>query len=219
MTIPFYPGGLGQPVAGPFPVADGMDAQLRLNRDSATVVQHAHGEYYEDASRGNTWTISTAKTGVSPVTSVGIIATAANNPIVGLYNPTSNINCHITRAVLIVVTGTMVTGGFAWGVIPSPTGITSTGVSGRSNNTFASGGHKAYAFDGSAALTGGAAPAVFRAFGAGVAGATSAGEVATFEETENDLVVGPGCYAGLYAAVGATGLNVVASLSWSEIPT
>jgi hypothetical protein len=79
--------------------------------------------------------------------------------------------------------------------------------------------HNAVAFDGSGALTGGGAPSLFRQFGSGFPGAVAAGTNTTLEETEEDLVVGPGGYLGLYAALGATGLNVVASLSWAEVPT
>lgn len=210
---------LQAPKVGPVAYQDGDENQLRGDKTGALVIGDAHGEMYEEAARGNVWTISTALAGVSPVTSVGIITTAGNNPIIGLYNPTSNVNLHVTRAVLTVCTGTVVTGGFAWGVIQSPTGITSTGVQGRNNKTFAKGGHMAYAFDGSAALTGGSLPATFRHFGSPFPGAIAAGQGATIVETEDDIVIGPGTYAGLYAAIGATGLNVVASISWAEIPT
>ena len=222
MTYPYYGNNPQQPLVQPQRVADGVDGRLRGDRTGGTVVQHEHGEMYEEVARGNVWTISTAVAGVSPVTTVGIITTAANPPILGIFNPTiapNTVNLHITRAVLTVCTGTVVTGGFVWGMIPTPTGITSVGVNARNNLSFGKGGHKAVAFDGSAAVTGGALPTLFRPFGAPFPGAISAGQQATLEETETDIVVAPGCYAGLYAAIGATGLNVVASISWAEVAT
>lgn len=201
-------------------LSDGDTFQPRADKTSALVIADAHGEYYEETSRGNVWTISTALGGVSIVTSVGVLSTAANTPIVGLFNPTQNVNLHVTRAVIVMTTGTMVTGGFVWAINTTPTGITSAGVSARNNKTFIKGGHNATAFDGSAAVTGQTnAPTLFRQFGGNFAGAQGAGSNGTFEETENDIVIGPGCYAGLYTTVGATGLNVVASLSWAEIAT
>lgn len=205
---------------GPIVLSDGDVFQPRADRTSALVIADTHGEMYEETARGNVWTISTAVAGVSIVTSVGIIATAANNPIVGIFNNTASLNCHITRAVLTVCTGTVVTGGFVWAASTNPSGITSAGVSAINNKTFVKGGHAAKAFDGSAALTGQtAAPTLVRQFGAPFPGAIAAGQSATIAEQEDDLVVGPGAYLGLYAAIGATGLNVVASLSWAEIST
>lgn len=214
---------LQSPIVGPRTVTDGQPANLRADRQGNLVVQHGHGEMYEETNRGNVWTISTAAAGIGIVTSVGIIATAANNPIIGLFNPTNplggGVNCHITRTVLVATTGTAVTGGFVWGILTSPTNITAAGATARNNKTFIAGGHQARPFDGSAALTGGSAPTLFRQFGSGFPGALAAGTNTTIEETEDDLVVAPGAYIGLYAALGATGLNVVASLTWAEIAT
>lgn len=211
---------LQSPTVGPVVVSDGTEVNLRADRTQGLVVQHGHGEYYEEVARGNVWTISTAAAGVSVVTAVGVLTTAANTPIVGLFNPTTSVNLHVTRAVIVVTTGTMVTGGFVWAISTSPTGITSLGVSARNNKTFVKGGHYAVAFDGSAAVTGQTnAPTLFRQFGGNFAGAQGAGTNATFVETEEDIVVAPLTYLGLYTTVGATGLNVVGSLSWAEIPT
>ena len=219
--MPNPPLNLQSVTVGPRSVQDGGSVPPRGERTGAMVVQHAHGEYYEEAARGNVWTISTAVAGVAIVTGVGQLATAANNPIVGVFNQTSNINCHITRAIIVVVAGTSVTGGFVWGISTNPTGITSAGVGARNNKTFLKSGHAAAAFDGSAALTGQtAAPVLFRAFGGQSAGAAAgAGTNTTFEETETDIVIGPGAYAGLYAGVICTGTTVVGSISWAEVST
>jgi len=213
-------GDLQNPVVGPRVVADNQYPQLRAERTAALVVGHAHGEMYEEVSRGNVWTISTAAAGIAIATSVGIPATAANNPIVGIYNPPGSVNMHVTRTILVATTGTAVTGGFAWYLSANPTGITSSGVQARNNKTFVKGGHYGIAFDGSTPVTGQTvAPTLFRQFGGGFPGALAAGTNSTLEETEEDIVLGPNNYLGLYAVLGATGLNVVGSLTWAEVPT
>ena len=205
------------PQTGPRTVQDGSQSRLRTERTGGLVVQPAHGEYYEDSSRGNTWTISTALAGVTTTANFAV-SLASSRCVVGIFNPTAGVNLHITRTVIEVVTGALATGGFVWGTINSPTGITSVGVQGRNNKTFAKGGHLAYAFDGSLDVTGSSTTALFRYIGGGVAGSGGAGSLSTFEETESDMVVGPGAFAGVFLANAVAAGIVVGSLSWTEIP-
>lgn len=205
------------PVVGPRTYAEGTQVPLRAGRQGELIAQPAHGEYYEESARGNVWTISTAIGGILATANFGV-SVASANAIVGIWNNTTDTNMHITRAVIVQVTGTAVTGGFVWGTLTSPTGITSAGVTGRNNKTFIKGGHKAVAFDGSIAVTGSGVTAAFRYFGGFVDGATSPGALMTLEETETDIVVGPGCFAGLFVVNGLASPNIVGSLSWAEIP-
>ena len=205
------------PTVGPKTSADGATVPLRSERMSGLVVQPAHGEMYEAASRGNVYTISTAAAGIA-VTAAMVVSVASGNAIVGLFNPTTDTNLHITRAVVVQISGTAVTGGFCWGTIASPTGITSKGVTGLNNKTFLKGGHKAYAFDGSLPATGAAITVPFRYIGGLFPGAITAGNGATFEEVEEDLVVGPGCFAGIFYTASGTNSTVTGSLSWEEVP-
>src|SRR5437764_13833288 len=124
--MPNPPLNLQSVTVGPRSVQDGGSVPPRGERTGAMVVQHAHGEYYEEASRGNVWTISTAIAGVAIVTGVGVLVTAASNLIVGVFNHTSMINCHIRRAIIQVFAAAFATGGFVWGTSSSPTGITAT---------------------------------------------------------------------------------------------
>lgn len=206
---------------GPLGAPDNTETRLRTTRTKDLVVQPAHGEYYEAAARNNIWTISTAAAGVA-ITANMVQAVASANAIVGIYNPTSNINCHITRAVIVYVSGTAVTGGFCWGVTSAASNaasaITSAGVNGRNNRTYVKGGHQAIAFDGTIAVTGSGATVLFRYIGGLFPGAIGAGGSATFEETEEDLVVGPGAFAGIFGVASGTNTTVTASLSWEEIP-
>lgn len=205
------------PTVGPKTSADGATVPLRAERMSGLVVQPAHGELYEAASRGNVYTISTAVAGIVS-TAAMVVSVASANAIVGLYNPTTDTNLHITRAIIVQVSGTAVTGGFVWGTIASPTGITGKGTTGYNNKTFTKGGHKAYAFDGSLPATGSAITVPFRYVGGLFPGTISVGAGATFEEVEEDLVVGPGCFAGIFFAIVGTNTTVTGSLSWEEVP-
>jgi len=209
------------PLVGPRNIADGSETQWRAERTGAPVVQPAHGEYYEEASRGNVWTISTAIAGVV-MTANTVVSLASSRCIVGIWNPTGGVNAHITRAVIIQVSGTAFTAaGFVWGTISSPTGITGTaaaGVQARNNKTFIKGGHAMVAFDGSLDVTGSAITVPFRYFGGFFPGAITAGASATIEEMETDIVVGPGAFAGLFGSLAQTACTVVGSLSWAEIP-
>lgn len=197
--------------------ADGSDVQLRSARTGELAVTKAHGEYYEAAGRGNCWTVSSAAAGVVATAAV-VIGVSAARPIVGLFNPTSNINCHITRAVIVQVSGTAVTGGFVWGSVSNPTAITGTGVSAINNKTFTKGGHTAYAFDGSTIVTGITTTVAFRYIAGFFPGAMTAGQTATFEEVEEDIVVGPGAFLGIFYVAAGTNTTAAGSLSWEEVP-
>lgn len=205
------------PIVGPRFDAEGSETALRADRQGNLVVQPGHGEFYEATARGNIWTISTAAAGVVATAAVAA-GVSAFRPLVGLFNGTGDTNLHITRAVIVQVSGSAVTGGYVWTSVASPTLITGTGVSARNNRTFTSGGHKANAFDGSTIVTGITTTVLFRYFGGFNAGTIAAGQNAVLEETETDLVVGPGCFLGLGVAVAGTNTTATASISWEEIP-
>jgi len=205
------------PIVGPRSISDGSEPQLRAGRTAELIVQPAHGELYEETARGNIWTISTAAAGINATTVVAAGVSAARC-IVGLYNPTSDTNLFVTRTVIVQVSGSAVTGGYVWGSVASPTAITSTGQLGVNNRTMTSGGHRAYAFNGSTIVTGITTTVLFRYIGGFIAGTIAAGQNATLEEVEDDLVVGPGCFLGVFVAVAGTNTTATGSLSWAEIP-
>jgi hypothetical protein len=171
------------------------------------------------------WTISSPIGGTTCTTNYAL-GTASGNTVVGLLNPPGAAQpAYVQRVVLTIVTGTMVTGGFVWGVSPATqaVSITSTGMVARNNLTFLNlNTHVAKAFAGdttNSVLAGSTANtvALLRPFGGGIAGATSAGQPMTFEEVVNgEIAVNPGCFAGLFPAVAGTALIVLAGLTWNE---
>src|SRR5689334_13257678 len=179
------PGVALNPTVGPQGSAgDTVEVGLRAGRTKELIVgDAAKGKSYELVSRGNVWSLSTPQGGIT-CTALMAVSSASANGIVALWNPpNSAVNGTILQAVLIVVTGTMVTGGFVWGSIPvsataPPAGVTTY----RNNLTGNAGGAVLKAFDGSTALVGSAAVNIHRQFGGGIAGATGAGALYTFEE-------------------------------------
>src|SRR5438132_9305536 len=147
---------------GPVVGADGTPSPVRATRDGALVGQEAHGTFYEAVSRGNVWTIATPVAGIT-VTANMLSSVASANAIVGLYNPTTNTNLHILRAIVALVT-VITACNFNWAVnintllSPVPTGVQRA----HNNLTFAIGGHKAKAFDGTVAVSGAGVTDLFR---------------------------------------------------------
>lgn len=215
MTIPF------NTVAGPRTVPDNQQSAIRAGRGGELIIgEVGQGRYYEAAARGMIFTVSTPLAGVT-VTANNVVSVASSNAICGLANPTGNSkNLSILRAVLIVVTGTMATGGFVWGAVGTPSGLSATAVGVTTYiqaGTNTTGGASGYAFDSTTAWSGTAATKILRQFGGAVAGATAAGVNLTFEEiTDGDIVLKPGSCVGLFMSTVATALIVGASITWCE---
>lgn len=179
----------------------------------------------ETTDYSNRWTIS-SPIGGTVCTANYALGTASGNTIVGVLNPTNTPKTiFVKRAVLTVVTGTMVTGSFVWGVMASvnTATITSTGTEpiNHWNYAVATGVHvgRYYAGDTTASVLAGSTAAsvkLLRSFGGGVAGAAVAGTPYTLEEEPDELCVAPGTFLGLFPAVAATALNVIAALTVSE---
>src|SRR5262245_3278362 len=186
----------------------------------------------------NIWTVSIPATGVT-VTANYAIGTASGNTLVGLLNPAGNpVPLYIKRAAIIVVTGTMVTGGFVWGVSPASQAsvITTSGIAAVNNlymvtvtHTLVAGAGApaprgiSFAGDTTSGVLGGTTAAsikLLRPFAGGaVAGALAAGAMGVLvEDLQGEITVGPGCFAGLFPAAGATALLAQATITWTEGP-
>jgi hypothetical protein len=205
--------------AGPQLSADGTLNNVRLGKTGEMVVGHAHGRYYESAVRGNLWTLSTAAAGVT-VAAANVFSASAGSPIVWVFNPvTSGKNMVITRANLLVASGTLGAGGFVWGFIAPNAGVTAAGGNGAINNqSFLTGGSIAKTFTGSA-LTGAGAGSLLRFVGGPTTGAAAANQNLTIQEdTQGDLICPPGGVIGIFAAAAGTSPIVMASMTWEEVP-
>lgn len=199
---------------GPATLSDGTVKEARLDKSGSIVTQDVHGRYYEAVARGNVWTINTPTAGIT-VTALMVVSSASSNGIVGLYNPTANYNLHIIRAVAVIAsqaTGT----GIVWGTIattsllnPLPAGVN------RAKNalTFVIGGHRAKVFDGSVAVSGSAATDLYR-----IMLPASITSALTAAETDGDIIVGPGCFVGIFGDTTTTATVAKASITWEEVP-
>jgi hypothetical protein len=203
---------------GPAYGADGSDQVPRMTKDTALVVQDAHGRNYEATYRGNVWTLSTAAAGIT-VAAANVIAASAGSPIVGVFNPVgSGKNLVIVRATSLWASGTTGAGGLVWGIIAPNAGVTAAGGNGAINNaTFTTGGSTARTFTGSA-LTGAGVSTLFRFLGGPTTGVLAASSAQTVnEETAGDIICPPGAVVGLFAAAAGTSPIVMASMTWEEV--
>lgn len=87
---------------GPQVLADGNDADVRLNKVGALAVADAAARYYEAVSRGNVYRGSTAVSGVAPGTSIGTTAAFS------LWNPPdSGVNLVLLEVSVGYISGTL----------------------------------------------------------------------------------------------------------------
>lgn len=202
---------------GPQLSVDGLVIDPRLARDGTVVTQDAHGRFQEAVTRGNVYTAANAAAGVTLAsTSASPLAAGTGVPIIGLYNPAgSQVKLVVLRVKIAQVSGTP-GGGFAWNVIPA-TGSTITAAStqGLNNLTFAAGGQaKVYNFT---AITGSTAASMFRPIGGPAAIALGAGVNSVEEITDGDIVIMPGCFAGIACTAAGTTNIVSAGVTWEEV--
>jgi hypothetical protein len=200
-------------------LADGTITNIRQGKTGEMSVGNTHGIYYEQSARGNSWTLATAAAGVT-VAAANVFSASAGQPIVGIFNPVnSGKNCTITRACVMMASGTAGAGGWVWGIIAPNAGVTAAGGNGAINNgSLISGGSVAKTFVNSA-LTGAGAGTLFRFLGGPTTGAGAANaNLTTQEETSGDIICPPGGVVGIFAAAAGTSPIVMAFMTWEEIP-
>ena len=129
------PGVALNPTVGPVVAPDGAETNPRSGREREVVtIDVGKGRYYEEARLQNVWTLSTPTGGI--IVTANMLTSVASHNGIGLYNPVgSQKNLSILRAVVVVVGGTLTTGGaFVWGCVQTSTGITGAGVLTAKNN-------------------------------------------------------------------------------------
>jgi hypothetical protein len=110
---------------GPGYAADGSLVDPRMTKDLATVVQDAHGKYYEAVYRGTVFEAVTAAAGTTPGTSIGTTGAFT------LYNPiNSGKNLVVIDAAFGYVSGTLGSGTLylVGNTNPSAAAVTGTAI-------------------------------------------------------------------------------------------
>lgn len=195
-------------------VGDGGEINPRANRTGELATAAAHGTWLEALRVGNIFTISTPIAGIT-VTANMLTSVASANAIVGLYNKSQAVNLHILRAEIVIGSNATATG-CVWGfaapaaVSPNPLGVQRV----RNHKQLTIGaGVAAVAFDGSVAMSGIAATDLFRPIVAGLVNTPI-----TVEEFDDDLLVPPNGFIGIFGDTTTTAAVVKAALTWEEVP-
>lgn len=207
------PGSAVNPTVGVRVLGDGSEANPRVTRTGEQSTAAAHGTWLEALRVGNIWTISTPLAGIT-VTANMLTSVASSNCIVGLYNK-GGAMAHILRAEIVVGSNATATG-FNWGYI-TPTGISPapTGVAKAKNHkTLALGSSPTtVAFDGSVAVSGSGVTDLFRPIVAGLVNTPI-----TVEEFDDDLIVPPNGFIGIFGDTVTTAAVVKAAITWEDVP-
>jgi hypothetical protein len=100
---------------GPRTVQDGANTELRQTRMGGLVVADGHGRYWEPASRGYSFCVTTALAGTTIVAANNAPPAAAAATILSLYNPlNTQVNASILRVGIGSISGTPGAGSFAY---------------------------------------------------------------------------------------------------------
>jgi len=215
-------------VTGPINTPDGTvditgTATSRRDRTGASVFQQLHGRLYEQASRGNVYTASTASAGIALI----VPAVTGNHPT--LWNPSGNgFNFSIVKLILGWVSGNNAPGTLEWcqtnnagtsivavtgpiitftaaAVVNAAVGNTNTGTAkwAPAVNTFV------------------AVPAFFRTTGLSLFTGVAATAVAPFQleaRYEGDFIVAPGNAISLCSQAATTTAVFQVTVVYEEIP-
>lgn len=216
---------------GPASYADGTQpgAGFRQGKQGEAIISELHGRFYEQAYRGNLFSIGSGATALSANT---ITLTATSTPIVGVWNPsTSTVNLVILQVAAQVYINTLTTPvGSGPLVLASSIGnaAITTGSAPFNRKTMSSIGSQAKGFPGGVALTGlTTSLVVFDAADianttiithgtvTAVTGQASVGGVHNFD---GSLIVPPGGVLALYNTTSTTTCSVAARMLWEEVP-
>jgi len=205
---------------GPRAVSDGTSTEIRLARTSELVLQQAHSKYYEAASRGKIFTISTAAAGTTIVAGNVAPPAAAAATVLSLVNPFgSGINAIVHRSVVGNVSGTPGAGAFQYCVSWGNRVTAAQNATPRCN--LISGANPICQGYTQTALTGGFVHVSLREVGlvsfAAAIAATST-DLTKVDSVDGEIVVPPGGILTIAAAATGTTHVVYASLSWEEVP-
>lgn len=203
----------------------GANPTMRQGQLGDLIVSELHGKYYEQAYRGNLFSVGMTSTTLTANT---ITLSATTTPIVGVWNPaTSLVNLVLLKAKCLITAAPAnagVTGAFVWASSAGNAAIT-TGLNPLNRKTLAQAGSSAKGFNISTALTGLTNALVIQhaaPFGALVA---AQGAIASpflsgdgVEEFDGSIIVPPGGVFALLNTVSNTTVNVASMLMWEEVP-
>ena len=189
------------------------------------IVSELHGTLYEQAYRGNLYSVGMTSTALSANT---ITLTATTTPIIGVWNPQSSlVNLVLLKAkCIITVAGNsaVAPGAFVWAT-STGNGSISTGLNPLNRKTLTAAGSNAKGFNISTALTGLTNNLVIQhaaSFGTLVAaqGATASPIISDggLEEFQGGLIVPPGGVVALLNTTSTTTISVASMIMWEEVP-
>ena len=210
-------------------VNDGVPINARGGRQGEGIFSELHGRFYEQAFRGNLFSIG--HTGLVALSANTITLTATTTPILGVWNPaTSPVNLVMTRCSLEVQLNNVTSvapGAFVWASSVGNTAIT-TGLPPFSRLTMQTSGSQAKGFAGVTALTGltnnliifeGAEFATASALSTtAVAATTPTPSTINVHLFDGSLIVPPGGVLALLNTVSSVTHSVKGLLLWEEVP-
>jgi hypothetical protein len=214
-------------------LADGTVAPARATRVGAIAVADAQGKYYEQASRGNIFSmVMTASATNAPAANNLLSGLAAAGAVAfALWNPPgSGKNVSLLKLGVMPVSGTPPVGGLWHGImatcptIASSIAAANVGFFGCNNAGMAAASvaRGVVTAAGGTALTGCSLPTVLRMadlnLSAGTLASANSNGVKAIEYIDGDIILPPGTgWLPVWSAAGTTFLYGM-SVTWEEIP-
>ena len=199
--------------------ADGALPILRAGNQLDLVVSELHAPYYEQAYRGNVFTLSL----VTAAAITAYVGAAAGTPMLGIFNPTgSGKNLVLLQANFADVVAASAAGTATFGIYYGATAaITQATVTNPTSAlTQLASGSVATGFR-NVALTGSTAATNVLPIGS-YYWATAAGAIQTPNaavEPKGTILIPPGSYMALGGSAALTSATWIGSLTWEEVPT
>lgn len=206
-------------------LSPGSTPNVRQGQLADLIVSELHGKYYEQAYRGNLFSVGMTSIALSANT---ITTGATTTPIIGVWNPaTSLVNLVLLKAKCVITAAgnsAVAPGAFMWATSVGNISI-STGLNPLNRKTLAAAGSQAKGFNISTPLTGLTNALQLQhaaAFGTLVAaqGATASPIISGdgVEEFDGALIIPPGGVLALLNTVSTTTISVSSLLMWEEVP-
>jgi len=200
-------------------------ANFRQGAQGEIIVSEVHGKWYEQAYRGNLYSVGMTVTALAATTTT---LTNTTTPIIGLWNPsTSTVNCVLSKAKLqiaVALAAAVAPGGWVWALSTGNTAIT-TGITPTNRKTLTAFGSQAKGFTIATPLTGLTNNLVIHCaagFGTMVAAQTATATTIIsgdcIEEFDGGLIVPPGGVIALLNTISTTTISVASMLMWEEVP-
>lgn len=226
---------MGLPVTGQVGIqalSDGStNTPFRQGRAGDLIASELHGRFYEQASRGNLFSIGCNLTALSAAT---LLLTASGQPIVGVANPqNSGVNLVLLQAALLAELNNVTSvapGAFIWAGSVGNNNPMSAGLAPFNRKTMQASGSaaKAFALSTASLLTGlvnnlafieaadfNTASALLTTT---VAAATPTPSIGSIQNLDGSWIVPPGAVLALLNTISSTTHSVAGRLIWEEVP-